>query len=137
MKNLNQFLTENRYPNDPNDLKDLHNIKMKLIGVGQKHHLDKIVNDPDWRVRAEVARRGFKEHLDKLVNDPDVIVRAEVADAGHPEHLDKLVNDPNENVRWVVATKTMDREHLKKLASDEDVGVGYRARMRLKHGLQE
>ena len=39
--------------------------------------LDKLINDEDIYVRAEVARQGFG--LDKLINDKSWVVRAAVA----------------------------------------------------------
>ena len=98
-------------------------------------HAGKLVNDPDWRVRSEVAQR--KEHAGKLINDPSRDVRYAVA--GHPEHAGgllpekvafirqriamhrehagKLIDDPNRSVRIEVAKHP---EHAGKLVNDPD-----------------
>lgn len=92
-------------------------IKLKIASVGEKRHLDRLVNDGDAEVRSAVARRGFKEHLDKLVHDHHWFVRLHVAENGQKEHLDKLVHDPEDSVRRSVARKGF-IDHLPILLAD-------------------
>ncbi|MCI6270493.1 MAG: hypothetical protein MR612_04625 [Lactobacillus delbrueckii] len=47
--------------------------------MGRDKHLDKLVSDPDWRVRESVAIRGREQDLLKLENDENQAVREEVA----------------------------------------------------------
>lgn len=61
--------------------------------------LDKLIDDDNREVRAAVVRQGYR--LDKLIKDPDFYVRAEVAMAGYG--LEELVKDPDEAVRATVA----------------------------------
>lgn len=79
-------------------------LKVKIAKMGQKHHLDKLVDDPSAQVRLSVAKRGFPDHLEKYVDDPNYNVRREVAINGslhqrmkladkedHPEVVAKLI----------------------------------------------
>lgn len=95
-------------------------LKLKIAKVGQKHHLDRLINDDDPRVREAVADRGFKEHLDKLVNDPNSWVRSTVANHGHPEHLEKLITDPERRVRSTVASAGNEDQRLHLMMDDDD-----------------
>lgn len=80
-------------------------VKAKIIKVGQKRHLDELIDDPNPAIRKLVAKRGFKEHLDKLIGDKDLIVRAGVAESGNYDHLKQLAKDPSEYVRSAVARR--------------------------------
>lgn len=65
---------------------------------------DQLVSSPDWRSRAEVARRTSQEkYLDILVNDPAWQVRLAVAFSGLEKYLVQLEDDENEVVRQEVA----------------------------------
>lgn len=107
-----------------------YDLKRKIIEIGQKHHLDKLVDDPDPGVRAMVADRGYKEHLDKLVDDPHPTVREVVilpdknsmTTRPHKEHLDKLVKDSSADVRRRVARYGND-EHRDILVNDREPEV--------------
>lgn len=115
MKPFTNFLAENEeFLN--------HIIKMKITQMGQKHHLDKLVDDEHYAVRSAIAVRGFKEHLDRLVHDDHPDVRMSVASHGHQDHLDKLVHDPSPEVRKVVAKKGS-VANLEKLKDDPDFYV--------------
>lgn len=94
-----------------------HQLKLKIIQVGKKHHLDRFVNDPNPIVRAAVAHRGFKEHLDKLVHDEDSYVRLHIPKHKHKKHLDLLVHDVEPQVREVVADQGRP-EHKLELLKD-------------------
>lgn len=100
MKTLNQFITEN--DKTVEDLQDEHDLAIRLVKIGKKEHLDKLVDYPYWTVRYHVANLGHKDHLDKLVNDQDSYVRLAVVHHGYKEHLEKLKNDPSDMVRKAV-----------------------------------
>ena len=60
--------------------------------------LDRLVSDPEWQVREEVANRGYA--LDVLAGDEHPLVRAAVASQGaYPEMFAK---DPAWQVRYAV-----------------------------------
>lgn len=64
---------------------------------------DQLVTSPDWRSRAEVARRTSQEkYLDILVTDPAWQVRLAVASTGNEKYLAQLAQDENEVVRQEV-----------------------------------
>lgn len=112
MKNYKAFILEDNY-------EERNAIKLKIIDVGQEHHLDRFVDDPDPDVRERIASRGFKSHLDRLVDDPHLYVRTEVARIGNKEHRDKLLNDKEWKVRRTVA-RYGNEEHRAKLAIDHN-----------------
>lgn len=61
--------------------------------------LDRLVNDPEWQVREEVANRGYA--LDVLAGDEHPLVRAAVAAQGlYPE---MFARDPAWQCRYAVA----------------------------------
>lgn len=64
---------------------------------------DQLVSSPDWRHRAEVARRTTQQqYLDILVHDPAWRVRLAVAFSGLEKYLVQLEDDENEVVRQEV-----------------------------------
>lgn len=76
---------------------------------------DQLVSSPDWRTRAEVARRTSQEkHLDQLVNDPAWQVRLVVAFSGKEKYLAQLEDDENEVVRQEVARQRRFNEEAQK-----------------------
>lgn len=107
-----------------------YDLKRKIIEIGQKHHLDKLADDPEPGVRAMVAERGYKEHLDKLVDDPHPFVREvviipnpnSITPKPHKEHLDKLMKDSSADVRRRVARYGND-EHRDVLVNDREPEV--------------
>jgi hypothetical protein len=81
------------------------NIRAKVASYSRKKStLDKLVNDPDENVRANVAARQNIGHLDKLIKDPSARVRKAVAGYGSPNHAKELLNDKNEDVRKTAKT---------------------------------
>lgn len=62
---------------------------------------DEFTYDPDYRVRAEIARLGHNLHI--LMHDKDWRVRKEVAEQGYG--LDVLINDKSEFVRLTAQKK--------------------------------
>ena len=77
---------------------------------------DKLVSSPDWRTRAEVARRTSQDQLlDQLVHDPDWRVRAAVAFSGKEKYLAQLESDENEAVRAEVARQRQFLRHEREL----------------------
>lgn len=93
-------------------------LKLKIAEVGQKHHLDRLVDDPDYVVRATVAYSGrHQDHLDKLVHDPNSKVREAVAMVGNDSNRNKLVKDRDHSVRMVVASHG-NQQHVYSLLYD-------------------
>lgn len=115
MKNYKAFLAED-------DENTTLKLKRKIIDLGQEHHLDKLIDDPNPDIRERIASRGFRSHLDRLVDDPDVYVRAEVAKRGNDEHRDKLLNDKEPIVRRTIA-RHGNEEHKAKLVVDPSSNV--------------
>lgn len=140
MKNLNQFLIENVFERAADEKR----LKLRIAKIGQKRHLDRLIDDRDPDVRKAVAERGFEEHLDKLVDDQDILVKSAVINHGHERHLKKIsARDPGMAhmiVRHPKATKEVlddlidhvspyvrlevalrgNKEHLDKLVNDYD-----------------
>lgn len=76
---------------------------------------DQLVSSPDWRTRAEVARRTTQQqYLDVLVNDPDWQVRLAVAFSGMEKYLAQLEADENEVVRQEVTRQRRFNEEVQK-----------------------
>lgn len=76
---------------------------------------DQLVSSPDWRHRAEVARRTTQQqYLDILVRDPDWQVRLAVAFSGIEKYLVQLTLDENEVVRQEVARQRKFKEEIEK-----------------------
>lgn len=72
MKRFGQFINENTWT----DKKMSNEMKISIARKGQKHHVDRLVDDPSPSVRKAVAERGFDDHLRKLINDSNRQVRA-------------------------------------------------------------
>lgn len=83
------------------------NVAYKGYGLG------KLIDDEDWRIRGAVAEQGYR--LDILINDREEFVRAAVA--AQKYELNKLINDENYNVRVAVARQGYG---LDRLIDDED-----------------
>ena len=83
-----------------------------IAKFGSPKMQDKLVNDPNYDVRADVAEHGNDEHRDKLVDDPDEYVRRVVAEHGNNSHRDKLINDPDVYIRIAVARNGNDSHRL-------------------------
>jgi ribosomal protein S17E len=80
-------------------------IRAKVASYSRKKStLDKLVKDPDEKVRANVAARQNIGHLDKLIKDPSEHVRNAVAGYGSPKHAQALLNDKSETVRRTAKT---------------------------------
>ena len=77
--------------------------KILLARYGRESDLIWLLNNPDWRVRAEVAKRGIDGDLDWLRSDWDWRVRCIVAEFGRPQDLALLQNDTDDRVRATVA----------------------------------
>lgn len=76
---------------------------------------DQLVTSPDWRHRAEVARRTTQQqYLDILVHDPAWQVRLAVAFSGKEKYLAQLEGDENELVRQEVARQRKFKEEFNK-----------------------
>lgn len=76
---------------------------------------DQLVTSPDWRYRAEVARRTTQQqYLDILVDDPAWQVRLAVAFSGKDKYLKMLEADENEVVRQEVARQRRFRKEIAK-----------------------
>lgn len=76
---------------------------------------DQLVSSPDWRNRAEIARRtNQEEYLDILVHDPAWQVRLAVAFSGKEKYLAQLEADENEVVRQEVARQRRFNEEAQK-----------------------
>ena len=90
---------------------------LNRIDAAKKHlGINKLVGDPDPRVRAAVADIGYQ--LDKLYDARSWRIRAAVAAQGY--RLDLLVDDPDGNVREAVARRGFG---LDKLLHDSDIFV--------------
>ena len=90
--------------------------KISLEVQAEDEDWELLATNPEWRVRAEVARKGYC--LDVLINDEDYNVRAGVARQRYG--LEILVNDENYNVRAEVARQSFGLEIL---VNDEDYDV--------------
>lgn len=76
---------------------------------------NQLVSSPDWRHRAEVARRTTQQqYLDILVHDPAWQVRLAVAFSGKEKYLAQLEADENEVVRQEVARQRRFNEEAQK-----------------------
>lgn len=76
---------------------------------------EQLVTSPDWRHRAEAARRTSQEqYLDILVHDSAWQVRLAVAFSGKEKYLAKLEADENELVRQEVARQRRFNEEAQK-----------------------
>lgn len=76
---------------------------------------DQLVSSPDWRNRAEIARRtNQEEYLDILVHDPDWQVRLAVAFSGIEKYLAQLAQDENQVVRQEVARQRRFNKEVEK-----------------------
>ncbi len=92
--------------------------------------LDKLVDSDDYSKREEAVNKGYG--IDKLINDPNSKVRALIAYlyGNDKEVISKLINDPSPEVRGHIAQKCgADNEVLNKLVNDENslvrLGVAY------------
>lgn len=75
-------------------------------------NFDQLVSSPDWRSRAEVARRTTQQqYLDILVDDPAWQVRLAVAFSGMEKYL---AQDENEVVRQEVAQQRRFNKEVQK-----------------------
>lgn len=76
---------------------------------------DQLVYSPDWRYRAEVARRTSQEqYLDILVHDPAWQVRLAVAFSGKEKYLAQLEEDASPIVCQEVARQRRFRKEIAK-----------------------
>ena len=96
---------------------DNHHVRAGVVEaasvLGRKDLLEKLANDENFFVRAEVAKQGYA--LKKLINDNDYRVRVEVARQKYK--LDILIDDLNSYVREAVAYQG---HGLNKLVNDKD-----------------
>lgn len=77
--------------------------KIKEARYGNDSILDRLVSDPDPRVRIAVAYRGRDEDLDILLVDKVDAVRLAVAEQGRGDDLAELADDDSDEVRMTVA----------------------------------
>lgn len=71
-----------------------------------------MVNDEDPEVRRIVAARMLPDEAVKLLADPDWLVRLEVARRAPLATLEKLAHDPEQEVRDVVLDRlNRNRQH--------------------------
>lgn len=84
-----------------------------------------VTNTINYRLHKSSDPNATKEHLDKLINDPDPRVRKQIAENPNAtkEHFDKLVNDENEEVRKAVLNNSPYKEHKEKLSSDKSSDI--------------
>lgn len=76
---------------------------------------DQLVSSPDWRSRAEVARRTTQQqYLDILVDDPAWQVRLAVAFSGMEKYLAQLEADENKVVRQEVVRQRRFNKEVQK-----------------------
>jgi hypothetical protein len=112
-------------------------VKLKF-GLLSKEEILSLMNDKDYEVRYEVAKRIGDEHLPMMMNDESYSIRWQVAErigseggAFAIEHLPKMMNDKDSGVRREVA-KRIDPKYLPKMMKDEDNWVREEVAKRMK-----
>ena len=107
------------------DNKELFSLSLdrKAALIKEGKYPDVFVNDPDTKVRIEVAKQGYG--LNKLIDDPSLFVRCEVAKQGYG--LDKLINEPYSSIKFNVAKQGYG---LDKLINDSNEHVRDMARIK-------
>jgi len=122
-KGLEKFLkiSEQDAPKRPMGL--ISKLKFNLVS---EEEVLSLMNDKDYGIRCQVARRINIEHLPMMMNDEDFDVRLRVAEriadeggAFADEHLPVMMNDKDSQVRLEIA-KRIGVEHLPKMMNDED-----------------
>ena len=99
--------------------------KLKF-GFASEEEVLSLMNDKDYGIRCQVARRINIEHLPKMMNDENLAVRHEVAKRIGVEHLPKMMNDESYSIRCEVTKRigseggAFAREHLPKMMNDKD-----------------
>ena len=81
-----------------NNVKKMSSYVEKFNLIQQNKDLDKFIQDENWIIRCEVAKRGYG--LDILINDEAATVRCVVARQGYG--LNKLINDEILSVKQAV-----------------------------------
>jgi len=122
-KGLEKFLkiSEQDAPKRPMGL--ISKLKFNLVS---EEEVLSLMNDKDYGIRCQVARRINIEHLPMMMNDEDFDVRLRVAEriadeggAFADEHLPVMMNDKDSQVRLEIANR-IGVEHLPKMMNDED-----------------
>ncbi len=101
---------------------------LRLEAVEQGFALKQLISDTSHLVRSTIAR--LKYGHEQLANDPNWRVRANVARYCKPSLLKQFINDENHFVRYIVVQRGY---HLEHFTADSDEEIADLARYQLRH----
>ncbi len=101
---------------------------LRLEAVAQGFALKRLISDKSHLVRSTIAR--LKYGHEQLASDPNWRVRANVARYCKPTLLERFINDENHFVRYIVVQRGY---HLEHFVTDSDEEISDLARYQLQN----